>query len=52
LDRVCLLEPLQEFPAGAVYPDGPGRARLVERWAFFFTGQMVETVNKLLREGQ
>jgi hypothetical protein len=33
-------------------PTAQASARLMERWAFYFARQMVESVNNLLRENQ
>jgi DNA excision repair protein ERCC-4 len=51
LASVCAFEVRYDLPVVFV-PTAQAGARLVERLAFFFAGQMVETVNNLLRENQ
>jgi hypothetical protein len=48
---VCAFEVRYDLPVVFVSTAQAG-ARLVERWAFYFARQMVETVNNLLRENQ
>jgi hypothetical protein len=49
LASVCAFEVRYDLPVVFVSTAQAG-ARLVERWAFYFARQMVETVNNLLRE--
>jgi DNA excision repair protein ERCC-4 len=50
LASVCAWEMRYDLPVVFV-PTAQAGARLVERWAFYFARQAVETVNQLLRAG-